>query len=152
MLGNESTPLTATRFTSKDNSRFLNPPRLIVTFTPPEDLSLAIAADSFSEAAGAGATTATVSRGGSTSSPLVVTLTSSDPSEAKVPSTVTIAAGQTASPAFSIDAVDDEIVDGTKTVVVTGTAPGFVVASDTVEVADDDVPTLSLAKRRYPPR
>ena len=59
--------------------------------------------------AGAGATTATVSRNTDTANALVVNLLSDDTTEATVVGSVTIAAGQTTSPAFDIDAVDDAI-------------------------------------------
>ena len=54
-----------------------------------------------------------------TATALTVDLVSDDTTEATVPATVTIAAGQTTSPAFDIDAVDDALVDGTQTVTVT---------------------------------
>ena len=68
-------------------------------------LTVAIAADSVSEAAGTAATTATVTRT-DTSGDLVVTLASDDTSEATVPSSVTILDGQS-SASFEIAAVDD---------------------------------------------
>ncbi len=55
------------------------------------DLGLTIAADSISE--NGGTTTATITRPGDTSSDLIVTLTSSDTTEATVPATVTVLAG-----------------------------------------------------------
>ena len=62
------------------------------------ELTVTIAADSISEAAGAAATTATVSRNTDTTNALVVNLASSDTTEAAVPTTVTIPAGQSISP------------------------------------------------------
>jgi len=105
--------------------------------SPPE-LSLTIAADSFSEGDGPRATTATVSRNTDTTNPLTVTLASSDTSEAIVPATVTIAAGQTISNPFDIDAVDDAITDGTQVVTITADAPGHTAGTGTVAVTDDE--------------
>ena len=102
-------------------------------------VTVAIAAVLVSEGAGAAATTATVSRNTAATGALTVTLSSGDTSEAVVPTSVTIAAGQTTSPAFGIDAIDDAIVDGTQTVTVTATAAGHVAGTDTVDVTDDDV-------------
>ena len=104
-------------------------------------LTLTIDAASFSEGGGEGATTAKVSRNTDTSAALVVQLTSDDTSEATVPETVTIPAGQ-ASVEFEIDAVDDAIVDGTQTVSIKAGADGHESDVDDVDVTDDDVPTL----------
>lgn len=103
---------------------FRRPPfgaELLEARTVPASLTLAIAADSVSEAAGANATTATVTRVGDTSTDLTVNLTSGDTTEATVPATVVIPAGQ-ASATFPIAAVDDSIVDGTRTVTVNASA------------------------------
>ena len=84
-----------------------------------------------------------MSRNTDTTNPLTVTLASSDTGEATVPATVTIAAGQTISAPFSIDAVDEAVVDATQTVTVTASAIAHADGSDTVDVTDDDVvPTM----------
>jgi uncharacterized delta-60 repeat protein len=85
-------------------------------------LTLSLGSPTVSEAAGAHATTGTVTRNTDTTNSLVVTLTSSDPSEATVPATVTIPAGQS-SATFDISAVDDAIIDGTQTVTISASAP-----------------------------
>src|SRR6185503_13788246 len=64
---------------------------------------------------------------------LVVTLSSADTSELAVPATVTIPAGQFEA-AFSLIAMNDEIVDDRQTVTVTAGAPGFPSAAATLEV------------------
>ncbi|MEQ9411570.1 MAG: choice-of-anchor D domain-containing protein, partial [Fuerstiella sp.] len=107
-------------------------------------LTVVIAVDSVSESAGAGATTATVSRSSDVSGPLTVTLTSSDTSEATVPASITIPAGQTTSLPFDIDAIDDALPDGTQTVTITATAAAHADGSDTVDVTDDDVVSLII--------
>ena len=105
-------------------------------------LTVAIAADSVSEAAGAAATTATVTRT-DTSGDLVVTLASDDTSEATAPSSVTILDGQS-SASFDIAAVDDSAADGTQTVTFSATATGYTSISDTLEVTDDEVSTVTI--------
>lgn len=107
------------------------------------NVMLEIAADSVSEGAGAAATTATITRLGDTSAALTFNLTSSDETEATVPSSVTIPAGQT-SATFNIDAEDDAIVDGTQTVTITASATGQDDVTDTLDVTDDDTPELTL--------
>ena len=108
-------------------------------------LSLVIAHSSVSENAGPAATVGTVSRNTDTTNGLVVTLTSSDTSEATVPATVTIPAGQTTSPPFNIAAVDDQIVDGSQTVGITAAASGHSDGVATLDVADDETIALSAS-------
>ena len=72
---------------------------------------------------------------------LVVDLSSSDLSEATLPTSVIIPANQP-SVVIDLDAVDDAILDGTQTVTVTGTADTYVPESDSVDVKD--LETLSL--------
>jgi len=144
LLGDESGGRTVKRFRSKLSSS--NQPQLTVTFTEPAvNLSIAIAADSISEGAGAGATTAAITRSGSTANALVVSLSSHDTTEATVATSVTIPAGQATSPIVNIDAVDDNLVDGTQTVTITASATGVNDGTDTVDVTDDDVATLTLS-------
>jgi uncharacterized delta-60 repeat protein len=83
-------------------------------------LTVTIAAGAVSEGAGAAATTATVTRNTSTALAMTVNLNSSDISEATVPASVIIPAGQS-SVTFNINAVDDVILDGTQTVTITAT-------------------------------
>ncbi len=84
-------------------------------------LTLSIAASSVSEAAGAHATTGTVTRNFDLANSLTVYLSSSDTTEAAVPASVTIPANQ-ASATFDVAAVDDAILDGTQTVTIKATA------------------------------
>jgi len=98
---------------------------------------------SISESAGAGATTGTVTRNGDTTNALVVTLASDDSSEVQVASSVTIPAGQT-SATFDLDASDDILLDGPKTVTITASATNFTSGTLTITVTDDDVASLTL--------
>ena len=72
-----------------------------------------------------------------------MTLVSDDTSEATVPATVTVPAGQ-ASVTFIVTAVDDSLGDGTQHVVVTASAAGFPSASAELDVTDDE-PGLVLS-------
>ena len=105
--------------------------------SPP--LTLTITPNTFAENAGASAASGTVSIPTALGAPLVVTLVSSDLTEATVPATVTIAAGQTVSPAFAVAAVDDAVLDGTQTVTVTASAAAYTDGTGALQVTDDEV-------------
>ena len=81
------------------------------------------------------------------SSELIVTLSSSDTTEATVPASVTIPVAQ-ASVVFDISAVDDAVVDGTQQVTLTASSAGFIEGTGTVDVTDDDV-SLNSSHRFY---
>ncbi len=106
-------------------------------------LSLSFSHTSFIESAGATGTTGTVSRTGDTSSDLTVTLSSDDTTEATVPPSVTIAAGQL-SATFAVAAVEDTTVDGPQTVAITASATGLTSDTKNVTVTDNDGAELSL--------
>jgi hypothetical protein len=73
------------------------------------------------------------------STPLVVSLTSSDVTAAVVPPTVTILAGKS-SAAFSVTGVDDPLSDGVQRTTITVAAPGFSADAQEILVADDERP------------
>ena len=81
-------------------------------------LSIHVAAASVSEADGVAATSATITRFGDTANALTVDLSSSDTTEATVPATATIPAGQS-SVTVKVDAVDDTFSDGAQNVTIT---------------------------------
>ncbi len=110
-----------------------------------EFLTLSINPTTFSEAAGTNAATGTVTRSGSTVSALVVTLASSDTTEARVPATVTIPAGKS-SVTFRVSAINDTILDGPQSVTITASAAGFFPNSAGVTVTDDERRTFTSAK------
>ncbi|MDY0093580.1 MAG: choice-of-anchor Q domain-containing protein, partial [Candidatus Vecturithrix sp.] len=103
-----------------------------------EGLVLIIVPDSFSE--NGGSATGTVYRPGTTSGALTVTLTSSDTTEATVPTTVTIPDGQD-SVEFIVTGVDDYDEDGNQVVTITASAIGFNGDTADVTVLDDESPT-----------
>jgi uncharacterized protein YkwD len=91
-----------------------------------------------------GRSTGTVSRTGLNTSSLVVSLSSSDTTEASVPATVTIPAGN-GSTTFAITAVNDTILDGDQSVTIRATASGASAASTVLTVTDDEKAALSLS-------
>ncbi len=86
---------------------------------------------------------ASITRNGDRSLPLAVSLQSEDIAELQVPDRVLIPAGQ-ASVSFPMQAIADGVVDGTRSVRVDATAPGFASAFLMVSVEDTDLPRLSL--------
>ncbi|MDF2439481.1 MAG: hypothetical protein JWN98_465, partial [Abditibacteriota bacterium] len=114
-----------------------------ITDDDPASLSLTLAPSIFSEGAGSGAATGTVSRSGPTTTALKVLLSSADSSEAIVAAEVTIPAGSS-SATFDIAAVDDNDVDSAQIVAISAAAPLFTSALANLTVLDDDGPTLRL--------
>jgi subtilase family serine protease len=117
-------------------------------------LTVALAVAEVSEGAGPTATTGTATRDRISPRPLVVTLESSNPNAARVPASVTIPAGAL-SASFAVAAINNELVDGTKTTAIRGyareAATGAVLAASPpaiLTVLDDDGPTLRLQLAR----
>ncbi len=114
-------------------------------------LSLSFADDAINEAGGT--TVATVTRNSDTSQPLTVDLTSSDTSEAIVPTNVTMAAGSSTA-TFTVTGVDDPDLDGTVEVTITASAAGHAMAEAIIRVFDDEQPdnlvySFTLRGSRY---
>lgn len=78
----------------------------------------------FAATAGANAATVTITRNAQTQRALIVTLTSTDTSVARVPATVTIPAGQT-SVTFPVSAVASKSKKASRPVHIVANAPGF---------------------------
>jgi hypothetical protein len=113
-----------------------------IDVTDSEGLELTISAAAMSEQGGSAS--ATVRRSVSNvADALTVNLLSSDVSEAIVPSSVTIPAGQ-ATADFVITAVDDALLDGTRTVIITASADGYGSGSDSIDVTDYETLTLTI--------
>ena len=104
-------------------------------------LTLEIAAASISEAGGVSA--ATVTRNTDLSSALQVEIGTSDATAATGPLVVTIEAGQS-SVTFDVTGVDDSIVDGDQTAVITASLADYQAGSDSVVVVDDDIAAITL--------
>ncbi len=108
-------------------------------------LTVSLNRSSFAENAGSSAATGTVTRNAENlGAALTVTLTSGDTTEATVPATITIPAGQ-ASATFTIAAIDDAVVDGTQNVTFTAAATSYTAGTATLGVTDNDVLTLTLS-------
>jgi hypothetical protein len=117
----------------------------LVRVTDHETLTVTIAAASVAENAGATATTATVTRSNTdTFFSLDVTLTSSDASEIGIPATVTIPANQS-SVTFNVAAIDDNLLDGTQTVVITASGEEYFSGADSLEITDHETLTIVIA-------
>ncbi|MCR9200361.1 MAG: hypothetical protein NXI04_17135 [Planctomycetaceae bacterium] len=76
--------------------------------------------------------------------PLTVMLASSDHTEASLPDTVAIAAGEFTSEPFLINGVADETVDGTVSVALSAQATDHATGQTNIDVTNSDVPTLQL--------
>ena len=118
--------------------------RLDITDVATAALTVSVNPGSVAEGAGAGAATGTVTRSGDLTSALVVTLASNDTSEATVPATVTILAGQ-ASATFGIASVDDAIADGTQVVTITASATSYTAGTTNLNVTDNDTQSLVVS-------
>ncbi|MBB3210084.1 glutamine cyclotransferase [Rhodopirellula rubra] len=108
---------------------------LIVSDADSATLSLAIDVASMSENGGAASGTVSLSTPSATDT--VVSIASSDTTEATVPVSVTILAGES-SASFVINAVDDSIIDETQTVMISGSS-AFGTAAASIDVTNDDV-------------
>jgi hypothetical protein len=107
-------------------------------------LTLSLTLNQSSEAALIPAAWGTVTReGDDLSRPLVVAVSSSDPSEASVFPTVTIPAGE-ASAGILIQAVDDELLDGAQTVDLVVAAEGYRSAQQSIVISDYETITVTL--------
>lgn len=124
------------------------PDVLTVTDNDGPTLTVKLASDAVREGL-AVATEGTVWRNVPSAASLVVTLASSDLSEATVPSTVTIPAGS-ATATFPIASVADGATDGTQSVLITASAAGFVAGTATLVVSDADLPDLAVTSIKFP--
>ncbi|QDV24972.1 Ig-like domain-containing protein [Aureliella helgolandensis] len=88
-----------------------------------------------------GSALGTVSRNGPPTEDMVVTLVSNDTSEATVPATVTILAGQT-SATFPITAVDDALSDRIQIAAITASSVTHAAATAEINVLDDEGPKI----------
>jgi len=111
--------------------------------TDVETLSLTFAQSTISESGGQ--TTLTVTRSNSNvGQTLAVALSGGDASEVAIPQTILIPANAT-SATVAISAVDDRLLDGTQTVTLSATATGYVSATASLDVADHETLSLTIA-------
>jgi hypothetical protein len=111
-------------------------------------LTMSVTPNTFPENATNPAASGTVTRTGSFATDLVVTLASSDITEAAVPATVTIPAGQ-ASATFDVTAVNDDIPDGDQSVTITASADGYAAGTAALTVQDDGDPWPVVISQYY---
>ena len=110
-----------------------------------QSLSLSFEPATISEDAGLNATVGTVSLSTIESTAVTVEIVSSDTTEATVPEMVTIPAGSLMA-SFGIDAVDDPLNDGDRTVSITVSSPNILGITAPLTVTDNDSPlTTTLA-------
>ena len=107
-------------------------------------LTLTLNQSTVLESAGTNAVTATVSRNGDTTTPLLVSLGSSTTTNIALPSTVTIAAGQN-SANFQISVLDNFVSGGTAVETITANATGFPLSTAVLNITENDVATLALS-------
>ncbi len=113
--------------------------QLLASGTVAPSLQLIINPSSFAENAGAAAATGTVSVAVAPTTNLTITLSSSSTNDVTVPGTVTIPAGQV-SASFSLTAIDDALVDGVANVSISAETAGYLPASSSVTVTDNEAP------------
>ena len=116
--------------------------------------SLSLSADTVSEAGGAAATTATISRGLASPRSLSVILHNSNPDALAVPERVTIPAGQ-AEVSVPLSPVDNTLVDGPRQAVLQAFAEATTSATHvaqteprTLTITDNDGPSLTVTLGR----
>ncbi len=97
-----------------------------------------------------GVAVGTVTRNLGTSGDVVVTLTSSDPTRATVPATVTILDGQT-SATFNITAIDNTLAGGDRPIEITAAASGFVGGLASTTILDNEVANVTITEIMYNP-
>ena len=97
---------------------------------------------------GDGVLLGTVGIPGAFDADLIVSLTADKP-KATVPASVTIPAGQTTA-SVPVDIGDDDDCDGTQTVTVAATAPGFAAGTAALDVADNDAHHLAVSTGTSP--
>ncbi|MFM7056132.1 MAG: peptidylprolyl isomerase, partial [Planctomycetota bacterium] len=105
-------------------------------------LSIAPGTASLSESSTSGVTLTVSRNAADLSSPLTVQL-SSDSSRISVPTQITIPINQS-STTFTASAVQNELLDGTASAVISASSAAFTTATTTLTVSDDDVPVLSI--------
>lgn len=110
-----------------------------------DSLSIDASPGSVSES---GILSASVTRDGDLTNPVLVNLSSGDPAEASVPASVTIPGGA-ASKTFDVSGVADSVVDGDQVITLSAFLAGYETGSTTVTVTDEDGERLVLATGEY---
>jgi hypothetical protein len=127
---NGSRPLTITATATN-----LSPASQSITILDNESTQLSLSVANLTEGSTA---SASISISGTLPTPLVVNLSSINPSRLAVPSTVTIPAGSTSAP-FTLSATENALSDGDASILITASATSFLSDSSPVTVTDNDV-------------
>ena len=122
---------------------------LLITDDDGPTLSLTIDNNVLAESAGAGAAIATLTRNTPTDTALTVLLSSTDTSEATVQTSVVIPVGQR-SVSFAVNAVQDNLQDGTQNATLIAAAAGFNSGSVSLQVTDRDLADLQVSNVSAP--
>jgi hypothetical protein len=114
-----------------------------VNVLPPPEFILSLDRNTFAENAGTNAATLTVSISGPTqTSPRTITLESLDTSEVSIPASIVVPAGAS-SATIALAAIDDQLLDGTQTVLIRASGQG--IAAKTIDVLVTDHETLDAS-------
>ncbi len=130
--------------TSLAGARFGDPATNLLTILDDDGPTLSLTLDRALLPEGSN-TLATLTRNTPATNDLVVTLTSSDTTEATVPATLTIPTG-TNSTMFTVSAVNDGTPDGTQPATLTASAAGFNSGAAELQVTDIDLPYLVITE------
>jgi hypothetical protein len=106
-------------------------------------LTLQIAPAEAHETAGSNVATATLTRNGGFETPLTVQLFANRPGDVEIPATVTIPAGE-AQVTFPIGVKNNNVAEGTRLVLITGRATGWIPGTGRLTIYDDEA-RLSLS-------
>jgi hypothetical protein len=101
------------------------------------------------ENTGVAATTGTVTVSVAPVANLTVTLTSSDTSEATVPATVIIPAGELVSNSFDLATISDGVFDADAVVTITASAAGYDPGTASITVQNVDAPPTSVVVNKF---
>ncbi|MGV3664389.1 MAG: M36 family metallopeptidase [Prosthecobacter sp.] len=108
-------------------------------------ISMSLNISSLSEGAAPYNVAGTVSVTGTVTSPLVITLGSSDTTEVTVQPSITIPTGSSSSNYFTFTPVNDTLFDGSQTVTITASAATFTNATRTITILDDDAHHFTMS-------
>ncbi|WP_395753592.1 M36 family metallopeptidase [Prosthecobacter sp.] len=104
-------------------------------------LTINLSSDTYAE--DAGTISGTITSSAAPANAITVQLASSDTTEATVPASVTLPAGATSVP-FSLTVVDDPLVDGPQTTVLSATVGGWTSGTNTLTITDNEARTLTI--------
>ncbi|MCC6473479.1 MAG: Ig-like domain-containing protein, partial [Burkholderiales bacterium] len=122
---------------------------LLITDDDGPTLTVTIDKSVIGESAGPNAATGTVTRNTPPTEDLTVFLSSTDTTEATVPESVVIPAGETQA-SFAVAAVNDGVQDGTQNVTLVASAGGYNAGSVAIQVTDRQIADLRVSDIALP--